>query len=274
MPVELDPPCETKCATVDGQQGVLTIRKWGFQIDVDDDRAPRPQTPRFVEVCSGSVEWLEPDVEDCSGQRVPFYVAGPPVDATEGVDFTACPEGQICPEGESVCRLGEATSASINFYAEQERIQVGDCTYLGWEVTGATEVLLDGDPVGLIGSTPVCPTQTTEYALQAEGPGGGWVTKRATVEVTAAETAGAPVIRFWLGGVERDSVLVPSVSPCFTLKWDVQNATTVYLDREHVGDSGERSLCVDDQVTTYTFVAEGPGGRDEESFTVEKFSSQ
>jgi hypothetical protein len=221
-----------------------------------------------VEVCSGSVKWLEPDVEDCSGQRVPFHVAGPPVGATEGVDFTACPEGQICPEGESECRLGQATSPSINFYAEEERIQAGDCTYLGWEVTGATEVLLDGDSVDEIGAREVCPTQTTTYALQAEGPGGGWDTKRVEVEVTAAETTDKPVITIWLGGVKRDWHVVPSVSPCFIVKWDVQNATRVYLDGEHVGRTDQRTLCATAPETTYTFIAEGPGGRREKPFTV------
>jgi len=269
MPVELDTPCEITCViTRDGRQGVLTIRRWRFQVDVDDDRAPRPQTPRFVEVCSGSGNWVEPMAEDCSRQPTPYYVAAPPVDATEGVDFAACPEGRICPEGESQCRLGVA-SPSVNFYAEQERIQSGDCTYLGWEVMGATRVLLDGDPVDEIGARKVCPTQTTKYALQAEEPGGGWVTEPVVVEVTAAETTEKQVITIWLGGSKRNWHVVPSVSPCFIVKWDVENATAVYLDGEHVGPTDQRTLCVTDPVTTYTFIAEGPGGMEDESFTVE-----
>jgi hypothetical protein len=263
MPVELDPPCEIKCVTTqDGRQGLLVIRNWRFQIDIDDDRAPRPQTPRSVEVCSGSVEWLEPEAQDCYGHKVPFYVEGPPVDATDGVDFAACPEGQICPEGESLCRPGVAPP-SISFYAELESIQAGDCTYLGWEVMGATSVLLDGEPVRAIGGKQVCPTQTTRYALQAEGPGGGWVTEPVVVEVTAADSpgpTGKPVITIWLGGVEAqlDEVLMLE-DACVELKWEVQGATTVQLDGDPVGASGTRDLCPTEW-TVYNLTAEGPGG--------------
>ena len=345
MPVELDTPCEIKCVTtLDGRQGVLTVRKWRFQVDVDDDRAPRPQTPRSVEVCSGSGKWLEPEVQDCYGHEVPFYVEGPDQVLWGEQDLKVCLEGQVCPEGESECSYREAlapailrfeadaesiqdgdctdlrwevdavevrldraivpafgsievcptqTTAyrlygygsagdfdsrtvvvevtagpSIDFYANEESIQGGDCTYLNWEVMGATEVLLDGDPVSDIGNRPVCPAQTTTYVLRAEGPGGGWDTRTVEVEVTAAETTGKPVITIWLGGSKRDWHVVPSVSPCFIVKWDVQNATTVYLDGEHVGATDQRTLCATAPETTYTFIAEGPGGRDEKSFTV------
>ncbi len=87
---------------------------------------------------------------------------------------------------------------------------------------------------------------------------------------------GPPVITIWLGGRERDGVLVPSDYPCAWLEWEVQNATTVHLAGEPVGATGESEWCIGEafQEATYTFIAEGPGGRVEKEFTVEKFFVQ
>ncbi len=182
-------PCLSPCVTIDGQQGVLTIPTWRFQIDVDDDRAPRPQTPRFLEVCAGSGKWLEPVVEDCSGQTTPYYVEAPVPDAGEGVVFTACPEGQICPDGESECRWPEAPEPTVppgptgppritiwlgGLAPELDEVLVleDECVELKWEVQGATTVQLDGEPVSASGTRDLCPTEWTTYNLTAEGPGG------------------------------------------------------------------------------------------------------
>jgi hypothetical protein len=186
-------PCLPQCIIVDGQQGVLTIPAWRFQIDIDDDRAPRPQTPRFIEVCAGSGKWVEPVVEDCSGQPTPYYVGAPPPDTREGVDFAACPEGQICPDGETECRWPEAPEPPeptvppgptgpplIRIWlggaeAELDEVLVleDECVELKWEVQGATTVQLDGNTVSATGTRDLCPTeQWTTYNLTAEGPGG------------------------------------------------------------------------------------------------------
>jgi hypothetical protein len=283
--VELDQPCEIKCVTTqDGRHGVLTIRKWRFQIDVDDDRAPRPQTPQFVEVCSGSGKWLDPVVQDCSGQEVPFYVEGPDQVLWGQRDLKVCLEGQVCPEGESECRYAERPSAAIlRFEADAESIQEGECTNLRWRVD-ADIVQLNGATVPPEGSVEVCPTRTTPYTLVGYNRPGGSDGETVYVEVTAAATpaptgeptvppgpTGPPVIRIWLGGRERDGVVVFSDHRCVWLEWEVQNATTVLLAGEPVGATGEEEWCLGlaFEEATYTFIAEGPGGMTEKSFTLE-----
>jgi hypothetical protein len=71
---------------------------------------------------------------------------------------------------------------------------------------------------------------------------------------------GRPVIRIWLDGVEHDEVVVMPEGFCIELAWEVQNATTVYLDGEPVTVTGTRDLCPTESGTTYTLTAEGPGG--------------
>jgi hypothetical protein len=75
---------------------------------------------------------------------------------------------------------------------------------------------------------------------------------------------GPPVIRVWVDGQERDGVLVPSNYPCFSVDWDVQNATRVTRDGKVVDAAGSFRVCPVDMTelsVTYTFIAEGPGGK-------------
>jgi len=61
----------------------------------------------------------------------------------------------------------------IEFWAREEVLQRGECTYLEWEVKGAEgyPVFLDGELVGASGSESVCPGETTIYALVVGLPG-------------------------------------------------------------------------------------------------------
>ena len=61
------------------------------------------------------------------------------------------------------------------FMANPTSIYEGDCTTLQWgEVSGADEVSIDPEigGVGTPDSIEVCPKETTEYIMTAEGPGG------------------------------------------------------------------------------------------------------
>ncbi|MGD8472692.1 MAG: FHA domain-containing protein [Anaerolineae bacterium] len=61
------------------------------------------------------------------------------------------------------------------FVANPTSIDEGDCTTLQWgEVSGADEVSIDPEigGVGTPDSIEVCPMETTEYIMTAEGPGG------------------------------------------------------------------------------------------------------
>jgi len=91
--------------------------------------------------------------------------------------------------------------------------------------------------------TPVPPTSVPPTAEAPATPG----------------PTGKPRIRIWLEGVEHDEVDIPMYT-CVEVEWDVQNATTVTLDGVLVDAAGKIKLCPFDDVTTYTFIAEGPGG--------------
>jgi parallel beta-helix repeat protein len=62
----------------------------------------------------------------------------------------------------------------IQFGARSYAIELGECTYLEWEVQGADDysVFLEGERVDASGSEAVCPEETTMYELVVGGQGG------------------------------------------------------------------------------------------------------
>jgi len=60
---------------------------------------------------------------------------------------------------------------SVSFEADEPTIEKGECTDLEWEVQGASDIRLDGRPVGPSGDREVCPTRETTYRLSYQLPG-------------------------------------------------------------------------------------------------------
>lgn len=79
---------------------------------------------------------------------------------------------------------------------------------------------------------------------------------------TARPTAIPPAqVSFW---VDDDSI---TAGECTTLRWDVQNATAVYLDGAGVPGQATRAICPT-STTTYNLHVEAPGGNVDRSVTV------
>jgi hypothetical protein len=60
------------------------------------------------------------------------------------------------------------SNVQIDFHADSQMLQPGQCTTLHWNVQGAFSVRLDGQPVDPDGQRQVCPQATTTYRLEAD----------------------------------------------------------------------------------------------------------
>jgi len=152
------------------------------------------------------------------------------------------------------------------FTAEPRAIEAGAAATLRWDVTGATEVMID-QGVGKVdpgGSVEVKPLSPTTYLLTAKGPGGN-VQAQAAIAVTPRQpkppptelpqTAppNIPIFRAQPASVKRGER--------FQLNWNVEGASQVAIDHGvgQVASGGTRTLLAD-ATTTYTLTAIGNGG--------------
>jgi hypothetical protein len=71
----------------------------------------------------------------------------------------------------------------MNFAADNPSILFGQCTTLRWQVSNANIILLQGIAVVGLNQQYVCPTQTTNYHLQAVTSTGEMLDSYLTVEV-------------------------------------------------------------------------------------------
>jgi hypothetical protein len=124
-------------------------------------------------------------------------------------------------------------------------------------VTNTTAVFLNGAGVAQQGSQQVCPTGTTLYNLHVEAPGGN-VDRNITVNVSAPPPA---QVNF---RVDRNNL---TAGECTTLRWDVENATAVYLNGAGVAGHDTQNICPAN-TTTYNLQVEAPGGNVDRSVTV------
>ena len=164
----------------------------------------------------------------------------------------------------------------INFTADEFYLEPGNCTVLRWRVEDADAVHLDGESVAPVGSRGVCPEQSVTYRLQAVAD--DWEgTAEVTIEVlepglsptiNPTVTVGpSPTVKP-AGTVSpsltvRPSVTVrptPSVSfsadrgtlergECTRLRWQVENASAVYLDGAGVVGVGSQQVCPESTIT-------------------------
>jgi len=59
----------------------------------------------------------------------------------------------------------QAQPSTVLFYADQTRLQAGECTVLHWSTSNVLGVELDDEPENLTGDRQVCPNESTSYVL-------------------------------------------------------------------------------------------------------------
>jgi len=78
-----------------------------------------------------------------------------------------------------------APPATIEFWIERAEVVAGQCTNLGWRISNAVAVYLNGQGVTGEETRPVCPAADTTYALRVVSAGGE-TTRELTLRVVAA----------------------------------------------------------------------------------------
>jgi serine/threonine protein kinase len=159
---------------------------------------------------------------------------------------------------------------SVAFAASVSDLVKGSSTTVVWDVEGASDVKLDGEPVSPQGSRTLSPMETTTYHLKIEGPENASRDRQVTVHVTraVAATTGRVVAPPTITAFEA----VPNpVNQCSIaiLRWTVKDATAVTIEPGvgAVGLSGYRVL-KPLQNGQFILRAEGPSGSANREITV------
>lgn len=112
-----------------------------------------------------------------------------------------------------------------SFNSSRVDLQSGQATVLQWEVSGATNISIEG--IGHISpgqtSRPVCPTASKRYVIVAIGPG-GTVHKSVNVSVSIP-----PGVNVKLNQFAADPATIAR-GQSSVLRWAVQNASMVRID--------------------------------------------
>jgi len=159
--------------------------------------------------------------------------------------------------------------AQIDFQAIPASIEGGQCSTLEWTVLHASAVLLDGESVAGTGSKKVCPQQTQTHLLHVEAPGGGG-DRQVTIQVSTRPTD-TPVSPAQIS-FRADQTSIEQ-GQCTTLRWDVENATAVYLDGDGVMGHDSRQVCPA-QNQTYTLHVEAAQGGGDRQVTIQVSAPQ
>jgi uncharacterized protein YraI len=127
---------------------------------------------------------------------------------------------------------GPTPTVSINFRADSTTIKAGECTTIRWDVDNTKAVYVsDGQremSVPPHGSAQVCPGQSTTYVLRVTRQDN--VDERQEVRVTVETGPGTVSFR-----VDNQQI---NLGDCTIVRWDVDNASKLYLDL----GSGERQV--------------------------------
>ena len=153
--------------------------------------------------------------------------------------------------------------AQIDFQAVPAAIQVGQCSTLQWSVLNASAVFLGSEAVPATGSSEVCPPKTSSYVLRVEAPQGAG-DRQVTIQVSAKPTD-TPVSPAEIN-FRTDQTSIEH-GQCTTLRWDVENATAVYVDGDGVAGHGTRQVCPA-QNQTYTLHVEAVHGGGDRQVTI------
>jgi hypothetical protein len=160
---------------------------------------------------------------------------------------------------------------SINFWADRDSIDAGQCTTLRWDVRNVQAVYLNSEGVPGVSQREVCPGETQTYNLGVNRNDGGQDSRQVTVRVNNAQPqqSGARIKRF---DVDRNMAFI---GECITLEWRTDDAEGVGIERN--GDTilqagpgnGDFEDCYAPVgVNEYDLIAYNRAGRETHSLTV------
>jgi hypothetical protein len=145
-----------------------------------------------------------------------------------------------------------------SFVAEPPRIFQGDTAVLRWWVDNTNSVVVAGETRLPKGELRVSPSSTTRYTLMAQGQ----TLADVTVEVVPPKPSPVVIREF---SVDRQAI---TQGESVVLSWKVDNAGSVEIQGlGRRGPVGQEPVAPP-TTTTYTLVAEGPGGIQSRSLQV------
>jgi serine/threonine protein kinase len=215
---------------------IKTLAGAKIQVDNKNQGEVPPDGSYSIQLKPGSVHTL-------SVTKTGYQAWFRPVKIKPGADVTITAELKETPK----------PLPSISFTANPSNIQQGTRVELSWKTQDATEVTLDGVPVGLNDTKSVTPNTSMIYKVTAKGPGG---VAEKTIVVNVASAPKPLITRFEAG---TDDALAKGQST--KLIWETQYATEVTIDHGVVVGKTSGSYTVKPETTTpYTLTAKGLGG--------------
>jgi hypothetical protein len=133
-------------------------------------------------------------------------------------------------------QVSAGAQSAITFTADRYTVAPGGCATLSWSATNVKEVRLNGEGVAGVASRQVCLTQTTDYELTVVDANGQPSSMKLTITVSQSPGAAAGSA-FW-----AEQYTLPA-GGCTTLRWNVQNVQSVYLDGQGVTGAGSQQAC-------------------------------
>ncbi|MEZ4660801.1 MAG: transporter substrate-binding domain-containing protein [Caldilineaceae bacterium] len=116
---------------------------------------------------------------------------------------------------------------SINFRADRDRIERGQCTTLRWDVRNVRAVFLDNEGVAGVSQREVCPGDQRTYRLNVTKNDGGQDSRDVTIRVVNGQPQSRnPRIDRW--DVDRNRVFI---GECIRLSWSTADTEGVGIER-------------------------------------------
>lgn len=244
---ELEPDLQSGyiCGHCEGD--VIPAGMTGYMVDVfvtcSNERYRWEAFCGVSDVCTGACRIYDPVLvptdQELQGGRVTQIITG----FSHAEPIAGCSECDSLPPPPS--------PPTVDFRADRDTIQRGECTTLRWDVENVVAVELDGEGVVGHDSRQVCPEIDTEYVLRVVTHSGD-IYRAVTIKVLEPPQQ-QPEVQFW---AEPDAI---EQGQCATLIWDVEHATSVYLDGEGVSAHGTRQVCPQ-RTTEYTLSVIAPIG--------------
>ncbi len=133
-------------------------------------------------------------------------------------------------------QVAAAGQAAVTFTADKYTVAPGGCATLSWNATNVKEVRLNGEGVMGVATRQVCLNETTDYELTVLDNNGQTTSKKLTITVSQSPAV-ATGYAFWA----EQYTLPPG--GCTTLRWNVQNVQSVFLDGKGVTGVGSEQAC-------------------------------
>jgi hypothetical protein len=128
----------------------------------------------------------------------------------------------------------------INFTAERNQINEGECTTVSWSTQNISQVFFEGEGVTGVESRTVCPRSETTYTLRVVLRDGSEQVRQQTIRVNQSNVR----IEFF---ADRTTIVR---GQCTTIRWRTENISEVFFNGEGVVGNADREVCPD-RMTTY-----------------------